>query len=140
MELLQDAGLDDLSGKKAVVIGRSNLVGKPLSTLLTAKNATVTVLHSKSPDAPAISKEADIVVAAIGRPKLIDASYIKDGAVVIDVGINRVDGHLCGDVDFENVKDIASVITPVPKGVGPMTVCMLLANTIKSYKERENLG
>jgi methylenetetrahydrofolate dehydrogenase (NADP+)/methenyltetrahydrofolate cyclohydrolase len=140
MELLQDAGLDDLSGKKAVVIGRSNLVGKPLSTLLTAKNATVTVLHSKSPDAPAISKEADIIVAAIGRPKLIDASYIKDGAVVIDVGINRVDGHLCGDVDFENVNDIASVITPVPKGVGPMTVCMLLANTIKSYKERENLG
>lgn len=140
MKMLEEAGYDDLSGLKAVVFGRSNLVGKPLALLLQNKNATVTTLHSKSPDAQKISKEADIVVAAIGRPKYVNADFIKEGAAVIDVGINRVDGKLVGDVDFESVEPVASVITPVPKGVGPMTVCMLLDNTVESYRKREHIA
>lgn len=140
MEILKEAGLTDLSGKTAVVCGRSNLVGKPLSLLLQKANATVTTVHSRTPDMKKICSQADILVAAIGVPEMIDADYVKDGAVVIDVGINRVDGKLKGDVKFDDVKDKASVITPVPKGVGPMTVCMLLFNTLKACraKDQEN--
>lgn len=137
MAILEEAGLDDLSGKTAVVCGRSNLVGKPLAQLLMKKNATVTTVHSKTPDMKKICSQADILVAAIGVPELIDHEYVKPGAVVIDVGINRVDGKLKGDVNFDDVKDIASVITPVPKGVGPMTVCMLLDNTLQAYRNHE---
>lgn len=138
MEILKEAGLENLAGKKAVVCGRSNLVGKPLALLLQNANATVTTVHSKTPDMKKICSEADILVAAIGVPEMIDADYVKDGAAVIDVGINRVDGKLKGDVHFDSVKDKASVITPVPKGVGPMTVCMLLANTLEAYHRHEN--
>lgn len=137
MAMLKAAGLEDLSGKRAVVLGRSNLVGKPVSLLLQKANATVTMVHSRTANAPEICREADVVIAAIGKPELIDASYIKPGAVVIDVGINRVDGKLKGDVKFEEVEPIASVITPVPKGVGPMTVCMLLDNTLEAYRRHE---
>lgn len=122
------------------MIGRSNLVGKPLSLLLQKANATVTMVHSRSPQVPQLCKEADIVVAAVGVPEMVTAEYIKDGAVVIDVGINRVDGHLVGDVKFDEVSKKASVITPVPKGVGPMTVCMLLSNTLKAYDQHEGNG
>lgn len=138
MEILKEAGLEDLSGKRAVVCGRSNLVGKPLALLLQKANATVTTVHSRTANMPEICSEADILVAAIGVPEMIDENYVKDGAVVIDVGINRVDGKLKGDVAFDRVKDKASVITPVPKGVGPMTVCMLLSNTLEAWKRHEN--
>lgn len=137
MAILKEAGYDDLSGKQAVVMGRSNLVGKPLALLLQKKNATVTTIHSRSPKAAELCRNADILVAAIGRPEFVTAEYVKDGAVVIDVGINRVDGKLKGDVLFEEVAPKASVITPVPKGVGPMTVCMLLDNTIEAWKRHE---
>lgn len=137
MEILKEAGLEDLSGKTAVVCGRSNLVGKPLALLLQKANATVTTVHSRTPNMKEICRQADILVAAIGVPEMIDEEYVKDGAVVIDVGINRVDGKLKGDVAFDRVRDLASVITPVPKGVGPMTVCMLLANTLEAYKRHE---
>lgn len=139
MEILKAGGYEDLSGKTAVVCGRSNLVGKPLALLLQNANATVTTVHSKTPDMKKICSQADILVAAIGVPELITADYVKDGAAVIDVGINRVDGKLKGDVDFASVKDKASLITPVPKGVGPMTVCMLLDNTLEAYKRKEGL-
>ena len=139
MEMLASVGLDNLAGKNAVVCGRSELVGKPLALLLQQKNATVTVVHSKTKDIEKICSHADILVAAIGRPKYITEDWIKPGAAVIDVGINRVDGKLCGDVDFENVKDKTSYISPVPKGVGPMTVCMLLKNTLKAYKIHEGV-
>lgn len=139
MEILKEAGYTDLAGKRAVVAGRSNLVGKPLAALLQQANATVTVVHSKTPDIRSICQEADILVAAVGVPEMIDDTYVKDGAVVIDVGINRVDGRLKGDVNFESVKDKASVITPVPKGVGPMTVCMLLDNTLQAYARHEGI-
>ena len=129
----------DLEGKTVCVIGRSNLVGLPLSRLLTKYNATVTLCHSKTKNLRDISSKADIVIVAIGKPKYIDNTYIKDGAYVIDVGINRVDNHLCGDVDFDDVKDKVAAITPVPKGVGPMTVCMLMYNVIKAFKIRRNL-
>lgn len=122
-----------ISGKNAVVIGRSNIVGKPMAMLLTNANATVTLCHSKTRDLKAKCLEADIVVAAIGKAKFITADMIKDGAVVIDVGMNRDEnGKLCGDVDFENVKDKCSYITPVPGGVGPMTITMLMYNTYLS--------
>lgn len=139
MKMLEAAGLDDLAGKKAVVCGRSDLVGKPVALLLQQKNATVTIVHSKTPDIEKICSQADILIAAIGRARHIGADWVKPGAVVIDVGINRIDGKLCGDVDFENVKDKTSFITPVPKGVGPMTVCMLLSNTLKAYKIHEGV-
>ena len=129
----------NLEGKNVVVIGRSNLVGLPVARLLTKANATVTITHSKTKDLPAICKRADVLVVAIGKAKFVTKDYVKEGAYVIDVGVNRVDGKLCGDVDFEKVKDICSAITPVPKGVGPMTITMLLSNTIKSYKKRENI-
>lgn len=130
----------DLSGKRAVVIGRSILVGKPLATMLLQRNATVTVSHSKTKDLPALVSEADIVCAAVGAPKLIKGDWIKKGAVVIDVGINRLpDGKLVGDVDFEEAKSRASAITPVPGGVGPMTIAMLLENTYKAFRLHERL-
>ncbi len=135
--LLERAGVE-LSGKRAVVIGRSNIVGKPVAKLLLDRNCTVTIAHSRTQDLPALCREADIVVAAIGRAKMITADYIKPGAAVIDVGINRTaDGHLVGDVDFEAVKDIAGYITPVPGGVGPMTITMLMRNTIECFQNRQ---
>lgn len=133
MELLHSTGVE-IAGKRAVVIGRSNTVGKPMAMLLLNANATVTVCHSKTADLDKVCREADILIAAIGRPKFVTADMVKEGAIVIDVGINRVDGKLCGDVDFENVKEVASYITPVPGGVGPMTISMLLYNTLMAAK------
>ena len=128
----------EIEGKRAVVIGRSNIVGKPLAQCLLNRNATVTICHSKTRELESIVKEADIVVAALGRPKFVTANMIKDGAVVIDVGINRTDdGKLVGDVDFENIENKASYITPVPGGVGPMTIAMLMNNVVKAAKERK---
>jgi methylenetetrahydrofolate dehydrogenase (NADP+)/methenyltetrahydrofolate cyclohydrolase len=129
MEMLRAYGIDP-TGMRAVVVGRSTIVGKPMALLLLEANATVTVCHSRTADLPAVCREADLLVAAIGRAKMIDASYVKPGAVVIDVGINRTDAGLVGDVDFASVKPIASAITPVPGGVGPMTRAMLMANTV----------
>lgn len=131
MKMLATTGVE-LAGKNAVVIGRSNTVGKPMAMLLLNADCTVTVCHSKTRDLAEITKKADILVAAIGRPKFVTADMVKDGAIVIDVGINRVDGKLVGDVDFENVEKKASYITPVPGGVGPMTITMLLANTLEA--------
>ena len=133
MKLLERMNCD-VAGKEVVVVGRSNLVGLPVSRLLTKANATVTVCHSKTKDLPAVCKRADILVVAIGKPKFVTSEFVKDGAYVIDVGVNRVDGKLCGDVDFEGVGEKCSAITPVPKGVGPMTITMLLFNTLKAYK------
>lgn len=131
-----------LSGKSALVIGRSNIVGKPLATLLTLENATVTLAHSKTKDLMSFTRKADIIISATGHPKLINSNMIKKGAIVIDVGITRqMDGKLIGDVDFENVKDIAGYITPVPGGVGPMTIASLMENTLELYKlqnQKEN--
>lgn len=136
--MLESIGLDDLSGKRAVVCGRSMLVGKPVAMLLQNKNATVTVVHTRTKDIESITSQADILVVAAGVPKMVKASWVKEGAVVIDVGIHRMeDGKLCGDVDFEDVKEKTSAITPVPKGVGPMTVCMLLENTYQAYQYHE---
>jgi methylenetetrahydrofolate dehydrogenase (NADP+)/methenyltetrahydrofolate cyclohydrolase len=129
MEMLKAYGIDP-AGMRAVVVGRSTLVGKPMALLLLEANATVTVCHSRTRDLPAVCREADLLVAAIGRPKMIDASYVKPGAVVVDVGINRTDEGMVGDVDFASVEPIASAITPVPGGVGPMTRAMLMLNTI----------
>ena len=119
-----------LSGKHVVIVGRSNLVGKPLAQLMLQRDATVTICHSFTNDLAAHTRQADIVVCAVGKPNLITADMVKDGSVVVDVGINRVNGKLCGDVDFENVKEKASHITPVPGGVGKMTVAELICNTI----------
>ena len=122
-----------IEGKHAVIVGRSNIVGKPAGQLLLNENATVTYCHSRTPDLASVTRTADILVAAVGRAKMITADYVKEGAVVIDVGMNRDEnGKLCGDVDFEHVKDKAGYITPVPGGVGPMTITMLLYNTVKS--------
>jgi methylenetetrahydrofolate dehydrogenase (NADP+)/methenyltetrahydrofolate cyclohydrolase len=123
-----------IEGKHAVVVGRSNIVGKPVSILLLHRNATVTICHSRTRDLPAMVKTADIIIAAVGRPRFVTADMVKEGAVVIDVGINRVDGKLVGDVDFENVEPIAALITPVPGGVGPMTIALLMQNTLKAFK------
>jgi methylenetetrahydrofolate dehydrogenase (NADP+)/methenyltetrahydrofolate cyclohydrolase len=123
-----------IEGKHAVVVGRSNIVGKPVSILLLHRNATVTICHSRTRDLPAMVKTADIIIAAVGRPRFVTADMVKEGAVVIDVGINRVDGKLVGDVDFENVEPIAALITPVPGGVGPMTIALLMQNTMKAFK------
>tara|TARA_B100000686_G_C16806630_1_gene991425 strand:- start:8085 stop:8939 length:855 start_codon:yes stop_codon:yes gene_type:complete len=126
----------DIQGKNAVVLGRSNIVGKPASMLLLQKHATVTICHSRTKNLQEILKEADIIVAAIGRAHFVTKDMVKEGAVVIDVGINRLDtGKLAGDVDFENVKDLCSHITPVPGGVGPMTITMLLWNTVMSLED-----
>jgi methylenetetrahydrofolate dehydrogenase (NADP+) / methenyltetrahydrofolate cyclohydrolase len=129
MVLIGEA-VKDISGLHAVVIGRSNIVGKPVAQMLLQANATVTICHSKTKDLGAVIKSADIVVAAIGKAKAIKGEWIKPGAIVIDVGINRVDGKLVGDVDFDAAKDVAQAITPVPGGVGPMTIAMLLENTL----------
>jgi methylenetetrahydrofolate dehydrogenase (NADP+) / methenyltetrahydrofolate cyclohydrolase len=134
MEMLADIGMKDLRGKHAVVVGRSNIVGKPMALLLLHANATVTICHSGTKDLAAITKQADILVAAVGRPRFIQGNMVKNGAVVLDVGINRLPieqgGGLVGDVDFESAKKVASYITPVPGGVGPMTITMLLQNTL----------
>lgn len=132
MKLLEYSGIE-IAGKHAVVIGRSHIVGKPMGQLLLQKDATVTYAHSKTPNLKEITLQADILVAAVGRTKMITRDYVKAGAVVIDVGMNRDENNrLCGDVDFESVKDKASYITPVPGGVGPMTITMLMANTVQS--------
>ncbi|MEK7014992.1 MULTISPECIES: bifunctional methylenetetrahydrofolate dehydrogenase/methenyltetrahydrofolate cyclohydrolase FolD [Bacillus] len=134
LELVKETNLD-ISGKHVVVIGRSNIVGKPVGQLFLNENATVTYCHSKTRNIEELSKLADILIVAVGRPKMVTADYIKEGAVVIDVGVNRLEtGKLCGDVDFDNVLDVAGYITPVPKGVGPMTITMLLHNTVESAK------
>jgi methenyltetrahydrofolate cyclohydrolase (EC 3.5.4.9)/5,10-methylenetetrahydrofolate dehydrogenase (NADP+) (EC 1.5.1.5) len=143
MRLLQAEGIP-IAGRKAVVVGRSILVGKPLSLMLLAADATVTLAHSRTPDLAEVTRAADIVVMAVGRPRLLRADMVKPGAVVIDVGINRIETptgaeQLVGDVDYEAVKELAAAITPVPGGVGPMTVTMLLANTLQSYKLRSQL-
>lgn len=134
IHMIDSTGLD-ISGKRAVVIGRSNIVGKPVAMLLLHRHATVTICHSRTKDLPSVVREADIVIAAIGKPFFVTLDMVKEGAVVIDVGINRLDnGKLAGDVDFEPVKERASWITPVPGGVGPMTIAMLLQNTLESAK------
>ena len=132
IELLKRSDIE-ISGKRCVVIGRSNIVGKPMSILMLRENATVTIAHSKTKDLPSLCKEADILIVAVGKPKMIDASYVKEGACVIDVGIHRDENNkLCGDVDYEKVSPIAGAITPVPGGVGPMTIAMLMKNCVES--------
>lgn len=139
MRLIEKSGVDP-AGKAAVIVGRSNIVGKPMALLLLAANATVTVAHSKTPDLGAVTRTADILVAAVGRAKLIKADMVKPGAVVIDVGMNRDEnGKLCGDVDFASVKDVAGHVTPVPGGVGPMTIAMLLQNTVIAARKRRGM-
>ena len=128
--MLLQGWLGSLAGKHALVIGRSNIVGKPMAQLLLASDATVTVAHSRTADLPALCRQADIVVAAVGRARFVKGDWIKPGAVVIDVGINRTDAGLVGDVDFEAAREVAAAITPVPGGVGPMTIACLLANTL----------
>jgi len=132
MKMLESIGYD-LKGKHAVVIGRSNIVGKPMALMLLQKNATVTICHSATPDLKAMTLQADVIVAAVGKRNVLTADMVKPGAVVIDVGMNRnEEGKLCGDVDFEGVKKVAGWITPVPGGVGPMTITMLLVNTLEA--------
>ncbi|MEQ1657615.1 MAG: bifunctional methylenetetrahydrofolate dehydrogenase/methenyltetrahydrofolate cyclohydrolase FolD [Hylemonella sp.] len=132
MKMLESINYD-LKGKHAVVIGRSNIVGKPMALMLLQQNATVTICHSATPDLKAMTLQADVIVAAVGKRKVLTADMVKPGAVVIDVGMNRNDeGKLCGDVDFEGVKQVAGWITPVPGGVGPMTITMLLVNTLEA--------
>ncbi|CAH1194702.1 Bifunctional protein FolD protein [Paenibacillus auburnensis] len=139
IELIKRTGTG-LSGKHAVVIGRSNIVGKPVSLLLQRENATVTMCHSRTANMAELSRQADILVVAIGRANFIDGSYVKPGAVVIDVGMNRLDnGKLAGDVDYESAKEVAGYITPVPGGVGPMTITMLMSNTLIAAKRRHGL-
>ena len=139
MRLLEEYNID-VSGKRAVVIGRSNIVGKPMLQCLLSKDATVTICHSKTKDLSEVVSEADIVISAIGRPNFVTGNMIKDGAVVIDVGINRMeDGSLCGDVKFDEVESKASFITPVPGGVGPMTVAMLVENVVKAANHLNNV-
>lgn len=139
MELIHSTGVE-ISGKKAVVIGRSNIVGKPMAMLLLHENATVEITHSRTKNLAEVTKTADILVAAIGKAKFVTADMVKDGAVVIDVGMNRDENlKLCGDVDFEAVKDKCSFITPVPGGVGPMTISMLMKNTLTAAKLQNNI-
>lgn len=136
MKMIESIGLD-LRGKHAVVIGRSNIVGKPMAMMLLEKSATVTICHSATRDLPHFTRDADVIVAAVGRRNLLTADMVKPGAVVIDVGMNRDDaGKLCGDVDFAGVSQVAGWITPVPGGVGPMTITMLLVNTVESAERR----
>lgn len=139
MELIHSTGVD-VTGKKAVVMGRSNIVGKPMAMLLLHENATVEITHSKTANLADITKEADILVAAVGKPKFVTADMVKEGAVVIDVGMDRDEnGKLCGDVDFDSVAEKCSYITPVPGGVGPMTISMLMQNTLTAAKLQNNL-
>ena len=140
MRLIEKSGVNP-RGKSAVIVGRSNIVGKPMALLLLAADATVTVAHSCTPDLSAVTRNADILVAAVGRAKLIKADMVKPGAVVIDVGMNRDEnGKLCGDVDFAEVKEIAGSITPVPGGVGPMTIAMLMQNTVLAAQMRRGIS
>ena len=140
MRLIEKSGVNP-RGKSAVIVGRSNIVGKPMALLLLAADATVTVAHSRTPDLGAVTRKADILVAAVGRAKLIKADMVKPGAVVIDVGMNRDEnGKLCGDVDFSEVKAIAGSITPVPGGVGPMTIAMLMQNTALAAQMRRGIS
>lgn len=133
IELIKSTGID-ICGKRAVIVGRSNIVGKPVALMLLSENATVTVCHSRTQNLSEITQNADILVAAVGVPKMITSDMVKPDAVVIDVGMNRLDGKLCGDVDFESVKAVAGYITPVPGGVGPMTITMLMKNTLQAAK------
>jgi methylenetetrahydrofolate dehydrogenase (NADP+)/methenyltetrahydrofolate cyclohydrolase len=138
MALLEQTGTP-LQGRHAVVVGRSNIVGKPVAKLLLDKNCTVTIAHSRTADLAAVCRQADILVVAVGRPEMITADMVKPGATVIDVGINRTaEGKLVGDVDFRSVEPVAGAITPVPGGVGPMTIAMLMRNTIVCYQRRIN--
>lgn len=138
MKLLEHSGIE-VAGKHAVIVGRSHIVGKPMGQLLLQKDATVTYTHSKTNDLASFTKQADIIIAAVGRPKFITAEHVKPGAVVIDVGINRDENNkLCGDVDFASVDGVASHITPVPGGVGPMTITMLLENTVQAAEKKAN--
>ena len=134
---LVKAELGDLTRKNAVVIGRSNIVGKPMAMLLLAEHCTVTIAHSRTRDLPHVVRQADIVVAAVGRPQMVGGNWLKPGACVIDVGINRVDGKLVGDVDFASASQVAGAITPVPGGVGPMTIACLIRNTLVSAARRD---
>jgi methylenetetrahydrofolate dehydrogenase (NADP+)/methenyltetrahydrofolate cyclohydrolase len=139
IQILKKIGVP-IAGKHAVVVGRSNIVGKPMAMLLLREHATVTVCHSKTPDLAAVTRQADILVAAVGRANLIQAEHVKPGAVVIDVGMNRPEGgKLCGDVDFEAVKEVAGYITPVPGTVGPMTITMLLQNTLNAARKAASI-
>ena len=139
MRLIESTSYD-VSGKDCVIIGRSNIVGKPMAMLMLHKNATVTICHSRTKNIEEKIKKADIVIAAVGIPKFVKGDMVKDGALVIDVGINRMsDGKLCGDVDFDEISKKASFITPVPGGVGPMTISMLMQNTLKAAKLQNNL-
>jgi methylenetetrahydrofolate dehydrogenase (NADP+)/methenyltetrahydrofolate cyclohydrolase len=139
IELIRRTGLD-MAGKHAVVVGRSNIVGKPVSMLLLREHATVTICHSRTKNIEEITRQADILIAAVGRANLVKKDWVKPGAVVIDVGVNRLDnGKLCGDVDFEDVIEVAGYITPVPGGVGPMTITMLLQNTLQAAKRSAGL-
>jgi len=139
IELIKRSGVE-IAGKHAVVIGRSNIVGKPVAMLLLRENATVTICHSRTADLEGIAKQADILVVAIGRANAIDSKYVKPGAIVVDVGINRLDtGKLAGDADFESCKTVAGHITPVPGGVGPMTITMLMKNTITAAKKANGM-
>lgn len=137
--MIKSTGLD-LNGKEAVVIGRSNIVGKPMAMLLLRENCTVTLCHSRTQNLAEHTRRADILVAAVGRPGFVTADMVKPGAVVIDVGINRVDGKVCGDVDFDRVRDVAGWITPVPGGVGKMTITMLLDNTVEAAERKIELA
>lgn len=140
IELIKRTGIQ-ISGKHAVVIGRSNIVGKPVSLLLQRENATVTMCHSRTANMKELTRQADILVVAIGRANFVDASYVKPGAVVIDVGMNRLDnGKLAGDVDYESVREVSGPITPVPGGVGPMTITMLMQNTLIAAKRLQGLA
>jgi methylenetetrahydrofolate dehydrogenase (NADP+)/methenyltetrahydrofolate cyclohydrolase len=138
MEMLKCYNID-VTGKECVVIGRSNIVGKPMSLLLLNKHGTVTTAHSRTNNLTEVCQRADILIAAVGKPKFVTDNMVKEGAVVIDIGINRVDGKLCGDVDFENVSKKTSYITPVPGGVGPMTIAMLMQNTVIAAKKQHGL-
>lgn len=136
MVLLEEINYD-LAGKEVVIVGRSNIVGKPVALLCLQKNATVTIAHSQTKDLKAVCSRADVLIAAIGKPKFFNHEYVKDGAVVLDVGINRDENNkLCGDVEFDDVKDKVSAITPVPGGIGPMTITMLMKNTIEAFYHR----
>ncbi len=135
IRLIESTG-EAIEGKHAVIIGRSDIVGKPMSALLLQRNATVTICHSRTRDLAGIARQADILVAAIGRPRFVTAEMIRPGAIVIDVGINRVEGKLAGDVDFAAAKEVAGWITPVPGGVGPMTIAMLMKNTVTAAERR----
>jgi methylenetetrahydrofolate dehydrogenase (NADP+)/methenyltetrahydrofolate cyclohydrolase len=137
MEMLRRAGIE-VSGKECVVVGRSNIVGKPVAQLMLQAHATVTICHSRTRDLPSVVRRADIVVVAIGRPRFLKGEWLKPGAVVVDVGINRDEnGKVVGDVDFDSVLEVASAVTPVPNGVGPMTIAMLLKNTLQAFRRIE---